>query len=372
MAFCAAIATAVTLGACGSGIPGNAVVQIGKASISKDAISHWLVVANDQNQLSTGAKAPALPIPPDYTACVKAAEQAAGNTAASRSSAEVSIDKSTCQTNYQTLLTEVLNYLIPEMWIQGEAAKRGFKVTSKAVEASFKQALKTSVPPLTTTKELNSFLAATGETVADLKWRTYVSLLGNKIALAVQKKAAKVTAAAITAYYKKNHAQYTTPETRNIHLVLVQLPATAQLVKSLLAGGESYATVAAKYSIDATTKSKGGEMLGVTSAELTPQLSAKVFAAKVGALSGPVKTAFGYYVFTVDKVVPSKTQTLAQSSKSIKALLSTQQVQAALTALQNDLTKEWTPRTTCREGFQVPDCANNPKGSTSASGTTGG
>ena len=54
MAFCAAIATAVILGACGSGIPGNAVVQIGDATITKAALDHWLAVANDSNQVSTG------------------------------------------------------------------------------------------------------------------------------------------------------------------------------------------------------------------------------------------------------------------------------------------------------------------------------
>ena len=71
MAFCAAIATAVILGACGSGMPGNAVVQIGQATISSAALDHWLAVANDSSQTQTGTKAPALPLPPDYTACIR-------------------------------------------------------------------------------------------------------------------------------------------------------------------------------------------------------------------------------------------------------------------------------------------------------------
>ena len=86
----------------------------------------------------------------------------------------------------------------------------------------------------------------------------------------------------IAAYYNKHHSQYTTPETRNLHLVLVAHAATAQKVHSLLAGGASYATVAPKYSIDATSKANGGAMLGVTTSELTPVLSNAVFAAKAG------------------------------------------------------------------------------------------
>jgi len=372
MAFCAAIATAVILGACGSGIPGNSVVQIGQATISSAALNHWVEVANDSTQTQTGAKAPPLPLPPDFTACVTDQEKTAGNTAASTSASQIAIYKQTCQTNYSTLVTEVLNFLIPQMWVQGEAAVRGFHVTDKQVNTAYDTAIRSASPPLSTPKELDAFLAASGETVADLKWRTRVNLLGNKIANAVQKQAGKVTDAQIAAYYKKNQAQYTTPETRDIHLVLVSSLATAQKVRSLLASGQSYATVAAKYSVDATSKARGGQMLGVSGGELTPQLSAKVFAAKTGVLSGPVKTAFGDYVFTVDAVHASKTESFAQAKASIKALLSQQQSSAAQTKLQTDLTKTWTPQTTCRQGFTVPYCANNPKGSTTATGATGG
>lgn len=368
MAFCAAIATAVTVGACGSGMPGNAVVQIGQATITQTALDHWLTIANDSSQTQTGAKAAPLPLPPNYTACVAAAEKAAGNTAASRSATEVTADKTECASNYQQLVTEVEEFLIPELWIQGEAYDRHVHVTAKEINTAYLEERKTSTPPLVTAKELRDFLAASGQTIADLKWRTMVSLLGNKIELAVVKKAQKVTPAKIAAYYRKNHATYATPETRDIHLVLVTSAAQAQKVRSLLAGGASYATVAKQYSVDSTTKAAGGAMVGVLrNGELPAQLSAQVFAAPVGALSQPVKTAFGYYVFTVDKVVPAKTETLAQATASIKTTLSQQQVTAAETALQDQLEKKWQPRTQCRSGvYQVPApyCANPSKGST--------
>jgi hypothetical protein len=40
MAFCAAIATAVVLGACGGGVPGDAVAVVGSAPITKAAFNH--------------------------------------------------------------------------------------------------------------------------------------------------------------------------------------------------------------------------------------------------------------------------------------------------------------------------------------------
>jgi len=112
-------------------------------------------------------------------------------------------------------------------------------------------------------------------------------------------------------------------------------------------------------------------MLGVSPSELNAQLGAAVFAAKPGTLSGPVKTAFGYYVFTVDKVTPSSLQSLKTASATIKALLISQQVTAAERALQTGFSKKWTARTNCRAGYVVaPSCPNAPVTSTSSTGAT--
>ena len=366
MAFCAAIATAVVLGACGSDIPGNAVVQIGDASITMAALDHWLAVANDTNQASTGVAAPALPLPPDYTKCVAEQRKAAGSTATT------STLKASCAQSYQALVNQILPFLIQTIWIQGEAADRGVKVTQAKLDSSFQQARNASNPPLKTTAEMNSFLAKSGETIADLKWYLYVKLLFAQVEVKVQKQASKVSAAQIAAYYKKNLAALTKPATRNLHLVETASQATAATVKSLLSSGSSYATVAPKYSIDPTTKTVGGRMVGVSPSELNAQLSAAVFAAKQGVLSGPVKTAFGYYVFTVDSVTPSSVPSLASDTATIRSLITQQQVAKAENALQTGLTKKWSPRTNCRAGYVVSLCSNAPTTSTAATGATSG
>ena len=189
----------------------------------------------------------------------------------------------------------------------------------------------------------------------------------NKIQLQIQNANKKVSQKAILAYYNKNKSQFGTPETRDIHMVLVSSASTANKVHSLLASGESYATVAAKYSVDAPTKAKGGAMTGVYPSELTQALSSQVFAAKPNVLTGPVKTAFGYYVFTVDTIHPPKQESLAKATPAIRSQLSSSQITAAENALQSDVSKKWQPRTHCRSGFEVSYCAGQT-GSTGASG----
>ena len=233
MAFCAAIATAVSLGACGSGMPGNAVVQIGQATISTAALDHWLAVANDSTQTQTGAKAPPLPLPPDYTACVKAAEKAAGNTAASRSASQVVGRQADLPDQLRDARHRGARLPDPADVDPGRGRRPRLPRHRQADrQRPTRRRSSPRRPPLATPKELDAFLAASGETVADLKWRTRVNLLGNKIALAVQKKAEKVTTRRSPPTTRRTIAQYTTPETRDIHLVLVSSSlATADKVR---------------------------------------------------------------------------------------------------------------------------------------------
>ena len=116
MAFSAAIATAVIVGACGSGIPGNAVAVVGSAPISKADFAHWEVVANDASQASTGAVAPPIPVPPDFTTCIATLKKQPGDSTESASQL-----KALCQEQYSSLVSEVMNFLVEALWIEGEA-----------------------------------------------------------------------------------------------------------------------------------------------------------------------------------------------------------------------------------------------------------
>jgi foldase protein PrsA len=362
MAFCAAIATAAVLGACGSGVPGDAVAQVGGATVTKAAFDHWIVVANDSATAVTDSTPPAVPLPP-YTACIAAARKAT----AAETVAEA---KATCASDYQSLLTEVVNFLVQEDWVQGEAYDRGIKVTPAQVEKAYESQRKISTPPLKTTKELNTFLAAAGETVTDLKWRTLVSLEADDISLKVEKAAQKVTTAQIASYYKSHLGTLGTPETRDVHLIETASEATATKVKGLLAGGSTYAQLASKYSIDPTTKNAGGALTGLRAGELTAQVSDAIFAAKVDVLSGPIKTPFGYYVFTVNSITPAKVPSLKADTATIRSTIASAQESKATAALESEFVKKWTPRTTCASGYIVaPSCGNAPKTSTSSSTT---
>ena len=92
-----------------------------------------------------------------------------------------------------------MNYLIQALWIEGEAQDRGVHVTQAQILKSYATQRKTSKPPLTTQAALNNFLAKSGQTKADLLWRTKLNLLATGIQQKVIKTASKVTQQAIAA-----------------------------------------------------------------------------------------------------------------------------------------------------------------------------
>jgi len=366
VACAAAIATAVGVGACGSStsVPSGYVAVVGSAKISLAAFKHWMLVANDSQYVNTGVTPVALAVPPNYTACIASeAQRSAKGTPRSTL-------KATCESSYTTrLMPAAVGLLVEAIWFQGEAADRHIKIKQSAVVKAWNTQRKQE---FSTTKKLDDFLSESGYTVADLEYIERLNLIQQAIVKEVEDKAGKASPAEVAAYYKKNIAQYTQPARRNIELVLAQTAATAATAKSLLAGGASFATVAKKYSIDPTTKANGGVEDGVEQGEQTPAFSAAIFAAPVGKLEGPVKTAFGYYVFEVT----SATAKTVEPFKTVKAAIKLQLVEAkqnaALDSLRTSFTKKWRARTTCAPGYlDSTVCGNVPAAaSTGSSGTT--
>ena len=385
LASVAAIATAVGVGACAGGapwsgpglpiggisttgaanVPSNAIAVVGSFAISKKSFAHWLEIASRLPYVNTGTTPPPVPDPPTYTACITAtrAEYTKGAKAPT-----ASVLGAQCASRYQQLSQEVVTLLAQDAWVQGEAYDVHARVTPTQVNAAWTAQSKTQFP---TKAKLDNYLAESGFTVADIKWYLLFSLLQQAITTKANAGVSNVSQSAIASYYHAHVAQYTQPERRNLDLVLVASATTAAKVKSLLAGGAAFATVAKKYSIDPTTKNTGGVANGIQPGEETARLNAAIFSAPVGALQGPLKTAFGYYVFKVTASMAKSTQSLRAASTTIKAQIVSTREQAATNRLRVAFTTSWKARTTCGAQYMDSTVCGNAPASTGATGTTG-
>ncbi|QKE73551.1 peptidylprolyl isomerase PrsA [Arthrobacter citreus] len=153
--------------------------------------------------------------------------------------------------------------------------KKNFKVSDKDVDKKFND-YKTQ-----NGDQFKSFLAQYGfKDEAAFKDRVKVDLLTEKAA------EASVTQADIAKYK---------PEIRASH-ILVKDEATANKVEKDLADGADFAQEAKKYSTDTGSKDKGGDLGYFGEGAMVAEFESAAYALKVGEISKPVKSQFGYHI----------------------------------------------------------------------------
>ncbi len=363
----AAVVSAGALAACGDdNVPSDSVVRVGDTTIKNETFNHWMSVAAisaagqlDPTAAAKGVKPKvSIPEPPDFKTCVADKAKNAPKPAKGQPKPTNAQFKQQCKTEYESLRDQVLQFLITAQWVSNEAEEQDVKITDKEVDKAFQTTKKQNFPK---EKDFQNFLKSSGMTLKDLLFRVRLNTLSEKLREKVTKGKDKVTNAQIATYYNKNKARFAQPERRDLRLVLTKTAAKANEAKAALSGGGSWKSVAKKFSIDQGSKDQGGQQLAWAKGNQEKSLDNAVFSAKKGALSGPVKTQFGYYVFEVSKVTAASQQSLKEATPTIKQLLAAQNQQDALDKFVKDFQKQWKDETDCRDGYIVADCGNAPK-----------
>ena len=150
-----------------------------------------------------------------------------------------------------------------------------------------------------------------------------------------------------------------------MRLVVTKDKAKAEAAKAALEKSDSAASwkkVAAKYSEDPTTKSKGGLQSGLTEELLASQggLKSAVFGNPTGVVVGPVEAQGRFFVVEVEKLNPEKVQALGEVSAQIKSQLTQQIAQEVFSEFVSEYQSKWQSRTFCASGFVIERCANYP------------
>jgi foldase protein PrsA len=346
---------------CG-GVPGDAVATVDGTSISKSDFDHWMTVAAK----SGGQSGAAAPKPPSFADCIKQKRKTTPAPAKGQPKVTDAQLKTQCKQEYNSLRDQVMQLLVSFEWIEGEAKAKGIKVSDKEVKASFDKQKKQAFPKAA---DFDKFLKDSGQTEGDILKRVRLDTLSNKIRDKVTKGKDKVTDAQIAAFYNKNKARFAQPERRDLRIVLTKDKAKAEKAKKAIESGQSFKSVAKKYSIDQASKAQGGKLPAVAKGQQEKALDTAIFAADKGKLVGPVKTQFGYYVFEVTKINKATQQSLDQAKATIKQTLASQNQQKSLDSFVKSFRKRWKAKTDCRDAYATQDCKNAPKATPTPSAT---
>jgi foldase protein PrsA len=302
---------ATLVAGCGDSIPKDAVASVDGSAITQAQFKHWLTIAQSTSQQG----APKVTYnPPNFVECVAGKRKTAPQTTDTQL-------RTQCKQEYDSLRDQVMQFLILEKWVDGEAKSQGVKISDKTAEADFEKARKQSFPK---EADFQKFLKTSGMTVEDAKFQVRFNTVYTKLREKAVKNADKVTSKEILDFYKKNKARLGTPLTRDLRVVLTRDAATAAKAKAALASGQSWSSVVKKYSIDPATKATGG-------------------------------------VLQVQKETPASQQTLKQATPAIRQQLDAQNKQKADDTFNTQLRNKWKAKTNCADAFVMTQCKNAPK-----------
>jgi parvulin-like peptidyl-prolyl isomerase len=262
---------------------------------------------------------------------------------------------------YEELKTAALGELLDAIWIQGEAEELGISVTPKQIATELAQIKKTNFK---TPAEYQKFLETSHFTKADVLGKVKLQLLSTQIQEQVAKEAPPPSDTEIADYYDSaKDSQYTTKESRDVRIVVNKDKSKVEAAKAALEKDDSPASwkkVAAKYSNDPTTKSKGGLQPALTEELLQGKepLVGAIFNSSVGELVGPVELEGNFFVLEVAKLNPEKVQPLGEVSSQIKAQLTEQLAQEVFSEFVAQYQSKWQSRTYCAADFTIERCAN--------------
>lgn len=163
----------------------------------------------------------------------------------------------------------------------------------------------------------------------------------------------KVTDADVAKYYEGHTAEFKTPEMVNARHILIKTAQDAgqqELAKALeqakqikaeLDKGGDFAKLAEKYSDDAGSKAKGGELGFFTRDRMVPEFSQVAFALGTGQVSEPVKSRFGYHLIMPIERKQAKQLELKEAAPRIKAQLENQRRKEAMDREVEKLKKKY-------------------------------
>jgi foldase protein PrsA len=341
---------AVAVAGGGGGIPDDAVATVDGEAIDESAFDHWLTVAASAG----GRPAAQTPKPPDFAACV--AERKKVKTPKGQTKPTDAQLEDQCEQEYVDLRNRAMQLLITQRWIEGEAKDLGVSASDAEVRKAFDEQRKRSFPK---DADYRKWLEQSGQTEEDIRLRVRLDLLQSKIRDRMAKGDDRVTAGQVEDYYERNKERFGEPRRRDVQLVLAETRARAERAMAALRNGRPWRDVVKQYSIDPATKQQAGK-LSVAEGEQENRLDEALFEARLRELSGPVETAFGWYVFQVLKSKRGSSQTLAQAKPTVEQLVLAERRQQRLSNFTEEFRAKWRARTECRPEYRMADCANAP------------
>ena len=228
--------------------------------------------------------------------------------------------------------TDETQALIDETLIKQEAKKKNVTASDSEVTKRVED-MKTQYNG---EEGLKQALTQYNLTLAGLKKELKTNILVEKIL----SPKIKVTEKEMKAYFDENKDSFATQEQVEASHILVADEKTAKDIKAKLDKGADFAELAKEFSTDTGTKENGGELNYFPKGQMDPAFEEAAFAAKVGTITDPVKSSYGYHIIKVTGKKEAKAANYDDSKKTIQETLFNEKMSTEYTTWLADLRKK--------------------------------
>jgi peptidyl-prolyl cis-trans isomerase C len=201
-------------------------------------------------------------------------------------------------------------------------------------------------------KDIKAQLQQAGQTEAKLRELIKNGLAERKWIESQVADQTKVDDADVEKFYKENIKEFEQPEQVRASHILFMVPegapdsevqkkkAQAEAAYERAKKGEDFTTLAKELTEEPNGKERGGDLDFFSKEQMVPEFGGKAFSMKVGEISEPVKTQFGFHVIKVTDKKAAGTVPFDQVKPQLTNYLKSQQQQAAVRQVIDKLRSE--------------------------------
>ncbi len=203
----------------------------------------------------------------------------------------------------QTIEKTVVNGLVDNEILRQAAEKKDLEVTSQEINDELESIKTKSFNG--DNKLFNETLALNKINISQLKESIEKGKLVEKMKKQLSDEI-KISDKDAKAYYEKNKQQYTQNEEVKASHILVKDKKLADSLYEQLQKGAKFEVLAKKYSTDAGSKDKGGDLGFFGKGKMVPEFEKVAFSLTTNQISKPVKSNFGYHIIKKTGYKPFK------------------------------------------------------------------
>ena len=262
---------------------------------------------------------------------------------------------------YQSLQTQAVAFLVQRAEYAREADKLGVKVTDAQIQKKVDGVKKQYFGG--DEKKFEAGLKAQAYTLAALREDARAQLVSEGIYKDITGDV-KVSDAEAQKYYGENIDRYKVAESREVRHILVKTKDEAEKIRSEIQNGADFATLAKEKSLDPGSKEQGGK-LTVSKGQTVAPFDKAAFSLETNQLSEPVKTQYGYHLIQpLTAVKPGSVTPFTEARAQIKSQLLQQKKSDAVSSWVSKVEKEYKGKVSYATGFEPPDTTATGTGAT--------